>query len=281
MPTVHPSSVIETGAELGDDVVVGPFCHVGPQVRIGAGTRLIGSVTILGRTTLGKENTIWPQAVLGGDPQDLKYKGEDSELVIGDHNVIREAVTLHKGTANDHAVTRIGDHNLIMAYVHVGHDCVIGSHTVIANAVQFAGHVHVQDHAALGGATAVHHYVTIGQYAYAGGMTRVATDVPPFMLVEGNPARVRKVNTTLLTRHNFPEEQVNHLKDAYRRLFRVTDDDATIGNTAETLESLDADFGDDWAIRALVEAIRNSTSGIFGRYRESQRLDNRYTNPVK
>ncbi|MCC6680154.1 MAG: acyl-ACP--UDP-N-acetylglucosamine O-acyltransferase [Phycisphaeraceae bacterium] len=280
MPTIHPSSVIEPGAQVADDVVIGPFCHVGPSVTLGPGCKLVGSVSILGRTRLGEANTVWPQAVLGGDPQDLKYRGEDSELIIGSHNEIRESVTIHKGTANDHNRTIVGDHNLLMAYTHIGHDCVIGSHTVIANSVQLAGHVMVEDHAAIGGATAVHHFVTIGQYAYAGGMTRVVADVAPFMVVEGNPARVRKVNTILLQRHHFDDQQIEKLKDAFRRLFRQADD-AAIGNTAEALETLEADYGDDWAVKALIDAVRKSQSGVYGRYREGLRLDNRYTNPVK
>lgn len=280
MPQIHPSSVIESGAQLADDVCIGPFCHVGPKVTLGAGTKLIGSVTIVGKTTLGDANTVWPYAVLGGDPQDLKFKGEDSELVIGSHNEIRESVTIHKGTANDHSLTRLGDHNLVMAYSHIGHDCLVGSHTVIANAVQLAGHVLIEDHAAIGGAAAVHHFVSIGQYAYIGGMTRVVADTPPFMVVEGNPARVRKVNTILLQRHQFDEKQIERLKDAFRRLFRFADD-AAIGNTAEALESLEADFGDDWAVKALLENVRRSKDGVYGRYREAHRHDNRRTNPPK
>lgn len=280
MAHIHPSSFIEPGARIADDAVIGPFCHIGAKVTIGSGTRLVGSVTVLGRTTLGRDNTVWPYVVLGGDPQDLKYRGEDSELVIGSHNEIRESVTIHKGTANDRGLTRVGDHNLIMAYTHVGHDCLVGSHTVIANAVQLAGHVLVEDHAAVGGAAAVHHFVTIGQYAYVGGMTRVVADVPPFMVVEGNPARVRKVNTILLQRHQFEEKRIDRLKDAFRRLFRFADD-ASIGNTAEAIESLEADFGDDEAVKALVEAVRRSMSGVYGRYRESHRHDDRYRNPTK
>ncbi|MEX2389548.1 MAG: acyl-ACP--UDP-N-acetylglucosamine O-acyltransferase [Phycisphaeraceae bacterium] len=281
MPNIHPLSVIEPGAELADDVEVGPFCHVGPQVKIGPGTRLLSHVAIHGRTTLGAHNTVWPNAVLGGDPQDLKYKGEESELVIGDHNDLREGVTIHKGTAGDSALTRVGDHNLIMAYVHVGHDCMLGSHLVIANAVQLAGHILIEDHAVIGGATAIHHWVTIHQYAFVAGMTRIVQDVPPFMIVEGAPARVRKVNTVLLKRHHFPQDQINRLKEAHRLLFGPTDDEGYVGNMARNLDALEARAGEDWAQHALVQAVRQSTRGIFGRHREASRQDNRYTNPVR
>jgi len=283
MPKIHPTAVVEPGAELAEDAEVGPFCYVSPKATLGTGTRLVSHVAIHGRTTLGVHNTVWSHASLGGQPQDLKYRGEDSELVIGDHNDIRENVTIHRGTANDQGVTRLGDHNLIMVGVHIGHDCVLGSHIVIANAVQLAGHVLVEDHANLGGATAAHHFVTIGQFSYVGGMTRLVHDVPPFMLVEGNPARVRKVNTVLLARHHFPEAQVEHLKDAYRRLFRGgrRTEDLPPPTVAAALDALEARYPDDPSIATLVASLRRSSAGVYGRFRESQRRDNRYKNPIR
>ncbi|MFW6032997.1 MAG: acyl-ACP--UDP-N-acetylglucosamine O-acyltransferase, partial [Phycisphaeraceae bacterium] len=270
-------SVIEPGAELADDVVVGPFCHVGPKVKIGPGTRLVSHIAIHGRTTIGSGNTIWPHTLLGGDPQDLKFAGEDSELIIGDHNDIRENVTIHRGTAVGGNVTRVGDHNLIMAYVHVGHDCLIGSHIVIANAVQLAGHILIEDHANIGGGAAVHHFVTICRYAFIGGMTRIVQDVPPFMVVEGIPARVRKVNTVLLKRHHFEDQHVAALKDAFRRLFGNGD----THSRARQLETLERDYPEDWCVRTLVDSLRKSGEGVYGRHREALRGDNRYSNPVR
>ena len=281
MPDIHPASVVEPGSELADSVTVGPFCHLGPQVRIGPGTRLISHVTILGRTTLGAENTVWPYAALGGDPQDLKFEGEDSELVIGDHNDIREYVTIHKGTANDAGITRVGDHNLLMAHVHVGHDSVLCDHIVIANAVQLAGHVLVEDYASVGGASAIHHFVTIGSHAYIAGMTRVVQDVPPFMLVEGVPARIRGVNLVGLKRRGFDEQAENRCKDAWRRLFRNAHQNNGVGATAEALARLEADYPNDPCILALIVSLRHSAAGIYGRYREANRHDNRYANPVR
>jgi UDP-N-acetylglucosamine acyltransferase len=280
MPTIHPSSVVEPGAKLAEDVVVGPFCRVGPRSTLGPGTKLVSHVCVLGRTTLGTGNTVWPFATLGADPQDLKFKGEDSELVIGDHNDIRENVTIHKGTKNDDGVTRVGDHNLIMAYAHLGHDCVVGSHTIISNAVQFAGHVHLADHAIVGGATACHHFVTIGQYAYVGGMTRIVSDVPPFMIAEGNPSRIRGVNAIGLKRHGFSPDDEARLKHAWKLLFkRASENEGGASSTA--LNELETLYTGDWMVKALTDAIRRSAQGTHGRYREGLRKDNRFTNPVR
>lgn len=280
MPEIHPLAVVDPQAKLADDVRVGPFCSVGPKATLGSGTRLVSHVTIVGRTTLGENNTVWPNAVLGGDPQDLKFQGEDSRLVIGDHNEIRECVTIHKGTANDHGITTVGDHNLIMAYAHLGHDCILGNHIVIANAVQFAGHVCVEDHVIIGGATAIHHFATLGQHAFVGGMTRAINDCPPFMIAEGNPAIVRGVNSTGLTRRGFTTESIANLKDAWKRLYRRT---ATgkAGQTASALEDLEDAYPHDACVLALVAHVRRSAEGVYGRYREGLRKDNPRTNPAK
>ena len=275
MATIHPTAVIDPKAELADDVDIGPFCYVAADVRIGGGCRLISHVCVLGPTTLGRSNTIWPNTVLGGDPQDLKYRGERSELVIGDHNEIRENVTVHRGTANDHALTRIGDHNLIMAYAHVAHDCIIGHHVILANGVGLAGHVSIEDHSAVGAHTGVHHFVTIGQYSYVGGMTRLVQDVPPYMLVEGNPAKVRAINAIGLARHQFEEKSVERLKQACRSLFRNAADGTGVGQMAAKLCDIEQQYPDDPHIAALVAFCRNTTGGMHGRYRESLRQDDR------
>ena len=280
MADIHPLSVVDPKAQLGDGVRVGPFCHIGPKVVLGAGCRLISHVTILGRTTLGENNTIWPNAVLGGDPQDLKFQGEDSQLIVGSHNEIRESVTLHKGTMNDHGVTRVGDHNLIMAYAHLGHDSTIGSHCIIANTCQFAGHVLIEDHVVIGGGSAVHHYATLGQHAFIGGFTRVVADAPPFMITEGTPSNVRGVNTVGLSRRGFGPEPIAHLKDAWKRLYRRRASGGA-GTTASALEDLEDAYPHDACVLSLVAAIRRSTAGSHGRYREAQRKDNPRHNPAK
>ncbi len=273
MPDIHPLAVVDPKAVLADDVRVGPFCHVGPKVTLGSGTRLVSHVTVIGRTSLGENNTVWPQAVLGGDPQDLKFQGEDSQLLIGSHNEIRESVTIHKGTANDHGLTSVGDHNLIMAYAHLGHDCIVGNHCIIANAVQCAGHVCFEDHVVVGGATAVHHFTTLGQHAFIGGMTRAVNDVPPFMVAEGNPSIVRGVNTTGLSRRGFSPETIAALKDGWKRLYRGKNNGGA-GTTATALEDLEDAYPHDACVLALVAHIRRSAQGIHGRYREGLRRDN-------
>lgn len=279
---IHPTAVVEKGAQLAEGVAVGPFCYVGPKVRLGAGTRLIGHATVVGRTTLGEGNIVWPYATLGSDPQDLKFRGEDSELVVGDRNEIRENATLHKGTANGGGVTRVGSDNLIMVGVHVAHDCKVGSHVILANNVQLAGHIVVEDHAAIAGVSAVHHFVTVGRYAYVAGMTRVVRDVPPFMVVEGNPARVRKVNTTLLERAHFGDEAIERLKRAFRLLYASHDSETrTVGRTAEAVEQLEDEFPDDPNVALLLDHVRRSSDGVYGRHRESLREDHSPTNPAK
>ncbi len=272
MPTIHPTATVDPKATLADDVVVGPYCFIGPGVTIGQGTRLIAHVTVLGPTTIGCHNTIYPQAVLGGDPQDLSYRGEPTTLSVGDHNEIRECVTLHRGTLKDGGQTVLGDHNLIMAYCHLGHDCIVGSHIIMANSVQVAGHVHIEDHANISGSVGIHHFCTIGGFAYIGGMTRIVHDVPPYMVVEGNPSRVRKVNTTLLKRHGFDEETQERLKKAFRLLY-ARNGDGTFGSgtTVDILAFLETMYPQDAAIERLVQSIQRSTDGLHGRYREALR----------
>ncbi len=263
---------------LADDVEVGPLCYVGPNVTIGAGTRLISHVSILGRTTLGCDNTVWPQAVLGGTPQDLKYRGEDSQLIIGDHNEFRETVTIHRGTDADHGKTMVGNDNLIMVGCHIAHDCVIGDHVIMANIAQLAGHVKIENHARLAGACAIHHFVTVGQYAFVGGMTRITNDVPPFMIVEGNPSKVRGPNTILLERNAFPAQTVTALRDAFKKLFRTHNNEPGL-NMAAHLDGLIEQYPDDACIHQLVGFIRNKMVGLHGRYRENLRHDDRRDNP--
>ncbi len=281
MDTIHPTAVVEPGAQLAEGVHVGPFCWVGPKARIGAGTRLVSHVTVAGRTTMGEKNTVWPNAVLGGDPQDLKFEGEDTELIVGDHNEIRECVTLHKGTAKAGGVTRVGNHNLLMAYVHVAHDCTLGSRCVLANGVQMAGHVVVEDHVTVGGASAIHHFVTLGAHAFIGGMTRITKDAPPYMLLEGNPAEVRRLNSVGLKRQGIGEDSRLHLRDAFRRLYSSRADTGGVGRTDAACEALEDAYPMDAHVKRLVQSVRNAASGQHGRYLETFRRDNPWNNPSK
>ena len=281
MPTIHPTAIIEKGATLGEGVIIGPQCHVGASVTIGEGTELRANVCVYGNTSIGTQCMVWPGAVLGADPQDLKFAGEDSRLIIGDRNEIREHVTINKGTDADGGVTTVGDDNLIMAYAHIAHDCVIGNHVILTNTVQLAGHVHVEDHAAIGGASAVHHFVMIGAYGFVAGMTRVVHDVPPFMFVEGNPAKVRAVNAVAIQRHKMGTEALQALKHAWRLLYKNIAEGEGIGQTNVALAELEATYPDHPQVQRVIKSVKRSTQGTFGRYRESLRQDKKYQNPVK
>ncbi len=218
---VEPTAAVDPRAELDDEVHIGPFCVVGPKVRIGRGTHLLNNVTIMGRATLGEHNRIFPGAVLGGDPQDISYRGSDTELVIGDDNVIREGVTINRATEKEDGITSLGSHSFIMAGCHIAHDCRVGSRVIMANATLLGGHVHVEDDATISGGVAVHHFSTIGSYSFTGGLSRVLHDVPPYMLADGNPSRPRCVNIVALKRHNFAADTISALAEAYRLIYRA------------------------------------------------------------
>lgn len=274
MPEIHPTSVVHPEAKLAQGVVVGPFCCIGEKATIGENTRLISHVTIVNRTTIGRNNIIWPQTTLGGDPQDLKFHGEDAQLIIGDDNEIREMVTMHIGTENGGGITRVGSKNLIMVGVHVAHDCILGNEIIIANAVQLAGHIQIDDCAVISGATAIHHFVSIGRSAFLGGMTRIVNDVPPFMKVEGNPSRVRGVNTIGLERRGYSPESLARLKDCYRILFR--NDGEGPSNMIESIVRLNEAHPDDPDVQELVAFMRRKSTSPFGRYLETLRHDPRH-----
>ncbi len=223
MPEIHPTAVIEDGAELAEDVRVGPYCYVGPHVRVGAGTRLRQGVVLEGRTTIGARNDFFPYSVIGSVPQDKKYQDEPSRLEIGDDNVIREHVTIHIGTDHGGGLTRLGSNNLLMAGTHVGHDCRIGDHTVLANYTGLAGHVHVDDYAILGGQTGVHQFVRVGAHVITSGGSKVGKDVPPFTIAQGYPARLRGINYVGLKRRGFSDETIKRLRQAYRAVFFDTE----------------------------------------------------------
>ncbi|MDQ7824787.1 MAG: acyl-ACP--UDP-N-acetylglucosamine O-acyltransferase [Candidatus Eremiobacteraeota bacterium] len=212
---IHPLAVVHQGAQLDESVEVGPFSIIGEHVRVGAGTTIGSNVIIDGWTTIGCNCRIFHGAVLGTEPQDLKYKGEKSYVKIGDNNLIREFVTVHRATS-DEGVTQIGDNNFLMAYVHIGHNCIIGSNTLIANATSLAGHVDVEDRAVIGGMSGVHQFVRVGSLAMVGGYARVVKDVPPYSMVWGQPARLFGLNIVGLKRQKISQEVRGNLKRAYR-----------------------------------------------------------------
>lgn len=220
MAVIHPLAVVDPAAELADDVCIGPFCLVGPKVRIGAGTVLDSHVSVGGRTTIGAKNRFFAHSAIGGEPQDKKYAGEDTELVIGDGNTVREHCTFSLGTAQDHGITRIGNGNWIMANVHIAHDCTVGDNTILANNVTLAGHVTIEDQVILGGLAGVHQFVRIGAHAMAGGGAIILRDIPPYVMCSGNPAEPHGLNSEGLRRRGFGADTINVMKRAYKAIYR-------------------------------------------------------------
>ena len=220
MAKIHPTAIVDPKAELDGSVTVGPYTLVGPHVKVGAGTTIAGHVVLEGHTTIGCDNRIFQFASIGAANQDKKYQGEPTELVIGDRNTIREFTTLQVGTVQDKGRTTIGDDNWIMAYVHVAHDCIVGSNTTLANNATMAGHVELGDWVTVGGLTGIHQFVKVGAHAMIGFQSAVSQDVPPFMLVDGNPLAVRGVNVVGLRRREFSAERIAVVKQGHKLLYR-------------------------------------------------------------
>ena len=219
MADIHPTAIVESGASIGADVFIGPYCLVGAEVKLASGVKLLSHAVVTGRTTVGEGTVIYPFASIGHQPQDLKYKGEASTLEIGRNNIIREHVTMNPGTEGGGMVTRIGDDCLFMVGCHVAHDCIIGNHVIMANNATLGGHVDVGDHAILGGLSAVHQFVRIGRYAMIGGMSGVEQDVIPYGSVMGDRAKLSGLNIVGMKRHGVSRDNIHALRTAYRLLF--------------------------------------------------------------
>jgi UDP-N-acetylglucosamine acyltransferase len=264
-PNVHATAVVERGARLADDVRIGPFCSVSDGAVIGRGTILESHVTLMGDVRIGERNHLFPHAVVGGEPQDVSYRGAPTRVVIGDRNVIREGVTINRATEKEDGVTTIGDGNFLMACCHVAHDCRIGDRCIIANGTLLGGHVRVHSRASLSGAVAVHHWVTIGEWSFVAGLSRVLHDVPPFMLSEGLPARPRCINVVALRRGGFAPESIAAVTEAHRLLYR-----AKVGLDAarEILRSQGMLLPD---VSQLIEFLAQQREGRHGRARERRR----------
>lgn len=253
---IDPRAVVSPQAELAADVAVGPFSIIGPDVRIGPRTVVGPHVVIDGHTEIGADNHIFQFASIGSAPQDKKYHGEPTRLEIGDRNVFRESCTVNRGTAHDHGVTRVGHDNLFMAYAHVAHDCTVGSNAVFANCAALGGHVEIGDWVILGGLTAVHQFTKIGAHAFLAGGAIVTRDVPPYIMVAGNPALPHAVNSEGLKRRGFDAEQIRAIREAYRVLYRS---DLKL---SEALARLDASATERPEILAFVDFIRRSERSI-------------------
>jgi len=249
MALIHSTALVDPAAELAEDVSVGAYTVIGPEVVVGAGTRIGPHCVIEGRTRIGRDNQIFQFSSLGAAPQDKKYAGEPTELHIGDRNTIREFCTFNRGTAQDAGVTRVGDDNWIMAYVHIAHDVQLGHRTILANNATLAGHVHVGDWVIVGGLTGVHQFVQIGAHAMIGFATALSQDVPPFMMIDGNPAQARGFNVEGLRRRGFSRARIAQVKQMHKLLYR---EGLTLENARAQIEALrggtDADGDADLAL---------------------------------
>ncbi|AJD48820.1 acyl-[acyl-carrier-protein]--UDP-N-acetylglucosamine O-acyltransferase [Isoalcanivorax pacificus W11-5] len=252
---IHTTAIIDARAELASDVQVGPYTVIGPDVKIGAGTVIGPHVVIQGPTTIGRDNRIFQFASVGEACQDKKYKGEPTALEIGDNNVIREHVTIHRGTVQDNGLTRIGHNNLLMVGVHVAHDCMIGNDNIFANTTGIAGHVHIGDGVILGGMTGVHQFCRIGSYAMTAGCSLVVKDIPAYVMVGGNPAASRSMNFEGMRRRGWSAEVISQLRQAYKTVFRQG---LTLEQALEKLDQLEA--GPE--LQLFIDSLRASERGI-------------------
>jgi len=254
MPSIHPTAIIEDGAILGNNVHIGPFAYIGKKVKIHDDTIVDSHAVIDGNTNIGKNNHIFSHTAIGTIPQDLKFNGEDVQLIIGDNNTIREFTLLNPGTKGGGSVTKIGNGNLLMGYVHLGHDVILGDNCILANGATLAGHVELGNHVVIGGLTPIHQFVHIGDYAMIGGASALAQDIPPYCLAEGNRASLRGLNLTGL-RRQMKREEINELKIAYRELFEQ-------GNPLQEVAQNIFETTTSEKVKKLCEFIKTSKRGI-------------------
>jgi UDP-N-acetylglucosamine acyltransferase len=257
-------AIIENGAKIGKNVSIAPYCFVSKNAEIDDGTSLAQGACIYGKTKIGKNNEIFSYSVLGSKPQDLKFNGEDVELIIGDNNKIREFTMFNPGTAGGGYKTVIGDNNLFMAYVHIAHDCIIGNNVILANGVTLAGHIEIGNHAVIGGLTPVHQFVKIGEFAMIGGASAVSQDIPPYCLAEGNRAKLKSLNLIGLRRH-LPREDVDYLRKIYKKIFKFSTP------LMDTVLKLLVDEVNPYVINILT-FIKNNTRGIPYEYEKDEEI---------
>ena len=256
---IHSTALVDAAAQIDASVQIGPYAVIGPNVRIGAGTTVGAHCVIDGHTHIGQDNRIFQFASVGAPPQDKKYAGEPTALVIGDRNTIREFCTINTGTAQDRGVTTVGDDNWIMAYVHIAHDCTVGHGTVLANNATLAGHVQIDDFAIIGGLTGIHQFTRVGAYVMAGFASHISQDVPPFMMVDGNPLAVRGLNAEGLRRRGFSSARVAVIKQMHRLLYRQG---LTLAAAREAIASLPAGGEAQQDVDRMLELLGASARGI-------------------
>lgn len=254
---IHPTAIVEEGAAVGANVKIGPFCYVDSKVEIGEGTELLSHVVVKGPTTIGKDNRIFQFASIGEQCQDLKYKGEDTKLIIGDRNTIRESVTMHRGTIQDSGITRVGSDNLFMINAHVAHDCVIGDRCIFANNATLAGHVTIGNQVIVGGMSAIHQFCHVGDHSMLGGGSIVVQDVPPYVMAQGNHCAPFGINVEGLKRRGFEKPEIHAIRRAYKSLYRngLTLDDAK-AEIAKEIETYPA-------VKLFLEFLEQSQRGII------------------
>ena len=264
MNRIHASAVIDSKAELAGDVEIGPYSVIGPNVKIGAGTKVGSHTVIEGYTTIGKDNHFAHFASIGGAPQDMKYRGEPTQLIIGDRNTVREFTTIHTGTAQDVGITRIGSDNWIMSYVHIAHDCQVGNHTIFSSNAQIAGHVLVDDWAIMGGMSGVHQFVRIGQHVMLGGASVLVQDIPPFVIAAGDKATPHGINVEGLKRRGFSSETISALRQAYKVLYKdgLSFEDAKV-EIKKMITANTADAATAEKLTQFYDFIAASTRGII------------------
>lgn len=256
---IHPLAIVETGAEIGNNVSIGPFCHIGPNVKLGDNIELKSHVVITGHTIVGEGTVIFPFASLGHVPQDKKFQGEHSTLEIGKQNIIREYVTMNPGTAGGGELTKIGDHGLFMVGVHIAHDCQIGNHVIFANHATLAGHVCVDDYAIIGGLSAIHQFVRVGAHAMIGGMSGVEQDVIPYGVIIGERARLSGLNLIGLKRRNFSTTAIQQLREVYKILFDKDIKDFENSTLLERIEKVTSQYKDSDEVMHIINFIKNDS----------------------
>jgi UDP-N-acetylglucosamine acyltransferase len=254
---IDSKAIVDSHAELADDVTVGPYSVIGADVKIGAGTIIGSHVVIKGPTSIGKQNRIYQFTSIGEDPQDKKYAAEITRLEIGDRNTIREFTSMHRGTQQDNCVTKIGDDNLFMAYTHVAHDCIIGNNVIMANGASLAGHVHLNNNAILGGFTLVHQFTQVGQYSFAAMGSAITQDIPPFIMVGGKPTRPHGINSVGMERNGISAEDIRLIRNAYKIIYKMN---LRLEDAIEKMEDMASDSKQ---LTDMISFLRNVSRGIL------------------
>lgn len=254
---IDAKAIVDTNADIAEDVSIGPFTVIGPEVQIGKGTVIGPHVVLKGPTSIGEDNHIFQFSSIGEDPQDKKYAEEHTRLEIGDRNTIREFSTIHRGTQQDHCVTAIGNDNLFMAYTHVAHDCQIGNHVIMANGASLAGHVHMGDYAILGGFTLVHQFTQIGQFSFSAMGSAITQDIPPYVMVGGRPTKPHGINSVGMERSGSSPEEIRMIRKAYKLLYKTN---LRLEDAVEEIEDIAGECNE---ISNMVSFLRNVTRGIL------------------